>query len=294
MPSTRSASRAIRFAALVPVAPIAPSASGWSCGQRALAGLGLGDGDARLLGERAQRIGRVGVVDAAAGDDQRRASAADQRERAPERARVGQRPADVPGARLEQLDREVEGLGLHVLRQAQRDRAGLRRVGQHAHRLEQRRPELLGPVDAIPVARDGLEGVVHRHVARPAGLELLQHRVDAPRREDVAGQEQHRQAVDRRERGAGDHVRGAGADRAGARPGGEPAARAGVGDRGVHHRLLVARGHEAHALLVDRLPDAREVAVAEDAERAREERRLVAVALDRLQRRGSAPAPARP
>ena len=52
----------------------------------------------------------------------------------------------------------------------------------------------------------------------------------------------------------------------------------------MHHRLLVARGHEAHALLVDRLADAREVAVAEDAERAREERRLVAVALDGLHR----------
>ncbi len=50
----------------------------------------------------------------------------------------------------------------------------------------------------------------------------------------------------------------------------------------MHHRLLVAGRHEAHALLVDRLADAREVAVAEDAEGAREEARRHPVSLDRL------------
>ena len=57
----------------------------------------------------------------------------------------------------------------------------------------------------------------------------------------------------------------------------------GVGDGGVHHRLLVARQVVAQAaVLLQRLADAGDVAVAEDAEHAGEERRRRAVALDLL------------
>jgi hypothetical protein len=52
----------------------------------------------------------------------------------------------------------------------------------------------------------------------------------------------------------------------------------------MDHRLLVARRHVAQdvRVLLQRLPDARQVAVAEDAEAAREEARPLPVALDVL------------
>ena len=77
--------------------------------------------------------------------------------------------------------------------------------------------ELLGAVDPIPVARHRLEAVVHRHVLRVRSTRAAAG--PAPGRrvgEDVARQQQHRQAVDRRRRRAGDHVGRARADRRGA------------------------------------------------------------------------------
>ena len=77
---------------------------------------------------------------------------------------------------------------------------------EDAHRLQRRRDHLLRPPDAVEVARDRAEAVVDRDVARGRILELLEHRVGPPRGEDVAGKQEHRQAVDGRERRAGDHV----------------------------------------------------------------------------------------
>ena len=75
-----------------------------------------------------------------------------------QRLGLGRRAAHVPHARLEERLGPVEGLGLHVLRQRERDRAGLGRVGQHPHRLERGRDELLGPLDAVEEARHRPEG----------------------------------------------------------------------------------------------------------------------------------------
>src|SRR5262249_48932453 len=102
--------------------------------------------------------------------------------------------------------------------------------------------------------------------------------------ERVAGQQQHRQAVDGGQRGAGDHVRRARADRRRARPRAEAIALPRVADRHVHHRLLVARRHVAHLLgvLGQRLAEGGDVAVPEDAQAAGEEARAHAVALDLL------------
>ena len=88
-PSTTSASRASALAAVVPVAPIAPTRLRVVVGQRALAGLRLGDGDPGRLGELAQRVGRLGVDRAAAGDDQRLARAAQQRRGLGQHVRLG-------------------------------------------------------------------------------------------------------------------------------------------------------------------------------------------------------------
>ena len=115
-------------------------------------------------------------------------------------------------------------------------------------------------------------------------LELLQHRVRPAAGERVAGQQQHRQAVDRRERRAGDHVRRARPDRRRARERAEPVALARVAGGDVDHRLLVARrvvGQQV-VVLLQRLAEAGDVAVAEDAEAAGEEALAPPVALDVL------------
>ena len=102
---------------------------------------------------------------------------------------------DPPG---EQLLGPVVRLGLHVLRQREGHGAGLGRVGEHAHRGEQRGRQLFGPVDPVEEPGDRPERVVDRHVVRARVLQLLQHRAGDPGREDVAGQQQHREAVDGR------------------------------------------------------------------------------------------------
>ncbi len=258
-------------------------------GQRSLARLRLADGDAGRVDESAQRVGGVAVEHAAAGDDERPRAGADRRRGLLQSIAIGARARDRPDARLEQRRRVVVGLGLHVLRQRQRDRAGLRRRRQHAHRFGQRRDDLLRPVDPIPVARHRLEAVVHRDVLRLARLELLQHGRRSAAGEDVARQQQDRHAVDGGARRAGDHVGGARADRRCAGERAQPVVHLGVGGRGVHHRLLVARQVVAHraALFLQRLPDAGDVAVPEDAEHAAEERLFAAVTRGSLLRQES-------
>ena len=136
--------------------------------QRALAGLGL-----RRPGCRSPRRTR-------AGRPRRRSSAPRRRRRsaaaAPTRIErrgpsamstaSGRRPGDAPGPRREQLDRPVVRLGLHVLRQRDGHRPGLDRVGEHPHRAEQGRRQLLGPVDPVEEPRQRAEGVVDGDVAR--------------------------------------------------------------------------------------------------------------------------------
>jgi hypothetical protein len=81
------------------------------------------------------------------------------------------------------------------------------------------------------------------------------------------------------DRGGGDHVRRPGADRRRGDHDLAPAHRFGVADRGECHALLVlaAPRRQFVARLLERLPEAGHVAVPEDREHAREQRRLAAV-----------------
>ena len=88
-----------------------------------------------------------------------------------------------------EVRRIVVGLGLDVLRQADRHRAGLRLIGEDPHRLRQAGQELLRPIDAIPEARDRDEGVVDADVHAQRVLELLQDRIGTARGEDVTRQQ---------------------------------------------------------------------------------------------------------
>ena len=206
--------------------------------------------------------------------------------RPPQRPAIGAGPRDVPGPFPEQSLGEVPGLGLDVLGQAQRHRAGVSRAGEGAHRLEQGGGELVGSVDAIPVLRHRLEGVAGRVVPGEVRFQLLQHRPGAPAGEDVARQAQHGQPVDRRGRRPRDHVGGAGTDGGRAGEGPEPVLHLGVAGGDVDHALLVAAlvEPEVLAVLQEGLADAGHVAVTEDAESAAEEGRRLAVPLDLLGR----------
>src|SRR6516225_2543397 len=55
--------------------------------------------------------------------------------------------------------------------------------------------DLLWAGDAVPPARDRPKAVIDRDGRVAERLDLLQHGIGAPAREDVAGQEQQRQAI---------------------------------------------------------------------------------------------------
>ncbi len=196
---------------------------------------------------------------------------------------LGDRPGHLPHPWREQLIRPVVRLGLHVLRQGQGDRPGLRRVGQHPHRGQQRGRQLLRPPDPVEEHRHRAQRVVDRHVVAGRVLEFLQHRPGLPGSEHVTRQQQHRQPVDGGQRRPGDHVGRAGADRGRAGPGGQPVTHPRVPGRGVHHGLLVAGHHVAQpgrpVRFQQGLAQAGQVAVAEDAEAAGEQPLLHGVPL---------------
>ena len=213
MPRTRSASRASALAAVVPVTPIAPTRAG---GRRAASPCRPASPPRGSPVASASRAARRSPRRRSS--RRRRRSAAGARRaaaRPPRRARSGsaRRAAHVPHAAREERLRPVERLGLDVLGQRQRHGAGLGRVGEHAHRGQQR-------------ATDSCSGRLMRSQKRETGLKQSLTDTSSepgPRAPAAPGsrrawrrcrrQQQHRQAVDRRERRAGDHVGRAGADR---------------------------------------------------------------------------------
>ena len=258
-------------------------------GQRALADIRLCHGNARRVGKGAQRVRGLRVDRAAAAHDQRPPGTPDHLHRASQRGRLGDRPCDVPQPGFEQLLGPVVGLRLDILGQGDDGGPGLDRVGQHAHRTEQRRGQLFRPPDAVEEASHRPEAVVDRDVVRHGMFELLQHRVGDACREEVARQEQHGQPVDSRRRSAGHHVGRARADRREAGKRRESILRlARKPGRRVDHPLLVAalvvrhRVWVGQLLLEQRLPEARDVAVPEDAEHALDQTVLHAVTLAAL------------
>ena len=131
----------------------------------------------------------------------------------------------------EQAFRPVERLGLNVLAHGERHRPAFGRIGEHVHGALQGGDQLLGPIDAVEIARHRAEAVVGRNGAVGEVLDLLQHRVGPAVGEDVAGQQQERQTVDVRDGGGRDHVERAGPDRRRAGHQAAAEARLGEGDR---------------------------------------------------------------
>ena len=179
---------------------------------RALAGLGLAEGNAELLCEGAELVVRLGIAHAAAADEHGLLRIADDLGGLLDGDVGGRTALDAPDALLEERLRIVVGLALHVLRQRDAHRAGVGGIGQHAKRAHHGAHQLLGAHDAIPVAADGAERVVGGQRQVVHLLDLLQHRVGLAAGVHVAGQDQHGDVVGGGGGGGGDHVGRAGAD----------------------------------------------------------------------------------
>ena len=175
-------------------------------GQCAAPGLGLGDRDADLGGEARQFGLGAGIEDPAAGDDQRRLGGAKPLGKLVDLARIGRWPADAPDAAFEEAGRIVRRLGLHILAEGQRGGTTGGGIQQGRHGAGQAVEDLLGPLDAVEIARHRAETVVGGDCGVGEALDLLQHRIRAAGGEDVAGQEEHRQAVDVGDARRRDHV----------------------------------------------------------------------------------------
>ena len=118
-------------------------------GQGALAGLRIRHGDAGGLGEAPQRLAGLGVDDAPARDDERPARGTKYPDGPVQGGGLGHWARHVPGPFGKKIFWPVVSLGLHVLREGQRHGAGFGRVGEHAHRGQQRRGQLLRTPDAV-------------------------------------------------------------------------------------------------------------------------------------------------
>ena len=263
---TRSAASQAALPQAEPVTPGEPKFSGCSQLVAPLPAWVSTIGMLRRAAKSASSVLGAGVEHAAPRHDHRRLGGAERGDDGLDLDRVGLGPADAPHPRLEEALRVVVGLGLHVLAEGEAHRAAVGRVGHRPERAGERGQEVLGAGDAVEVADDRPEAVVGRDRAVVEVLDLLQHRVGPAVGEDVAADEEHRQAVDVGERRGGDQVGRARADRGGDGMGAAAAPGLGVGDGGMGHGLLVlaAPGGERLADAVQRLADAGDVAVAED------------------------------
>ena len=252
--------------------------------QGALASLGFGHWDAMHGGELGQRRLRPSIDHAAPGHDQRAVGLPQQRGGALELRRVQARTARQVLARGEEGGGIIVGFGLHVLAQRQRDGAALRRVGQHLDCARQGGEELFRAGDAVPIARNRAEAVVHAGRAVAPILQLLQHRVGPAGGEHVTREQQDGQAVDMRHASGGEHVHRTRADGSGAGHHLPPGAGLGEGNRGMGHCLLVmgAEGGQRVARGIQRLAQRRHIAVAEDGPATGKQRCRLAVQVGAL------------
>ena len=252
--------------------------------QHAATGDGFDHRDTPALGKFRQVSGRVRVVHAAPGDDQRTLCFGDQGRPRRELGAVGARPPDAMHHRLEEDLRVIERFALRVLRQAEECRATVGGIEQRGDRLRQRLQDLLRAPNPVPVARHGAKGVVHRGRRRFEMLDLLEHGIGKSVGESVAGKKEYGQAVGMSDRRRGHHVGRAGPDRAHADHDASAQLRLRVGDSCQGHRLLVLAAPGGQPILhrFERLGEARDIAVAENPEYAGEQRLDTLVSLDLL------------
>ena len=233
----------------------------------------LRDGDPAPRGKGGELRLRERVADPAPRDDEGAPGLREERGRRRDLVPVRARAGDGVDHRLEERLRVVERELLGILAQADEGGPAIGRVEHQRGRLGQRGDDLLGVGDPIPVAGDRAERVVDRRARGGEVLDLLKDRVGPAVREDVAGQDEDRQAVRVADGGRGHHVGGPRPDRRGRDHDLPAAARPGEAERGEGHGLLVlaAPGRKLVLHRLERLGETGHVAVPEDPEHARKE-----------------------
>jgi hypothetical protein len=174
--------------------------------QRPLSRACFADGNPKRFDERLQLLARVGILDAPAGNEQRPLRLGQKGDRLLNSLGVRLASLDLPETLAEKLGGIIVGVRLYVLRKRNRHGACLRRVGQHAHGLGKRGQKLLGAADPVEEPTDRTETVVDARIRRDRVFQLLQHDPLVPGCVIIAGQQQHRQAIDGGGGRAGDHV----------------------------------------------------------------------------------------
>ena len=243
--------------------------------QRGATGDGFRHRQAVLMREPRHLFASERIMHAAAANDKRALRLPQGVRRRRERIAVGARAQNAMHPRAQKRQRAIERFGLRVLRQRQHGRAAIRRIEHRRHGLRQRRKQLMGIHNAIPITSDGAESVVDGRARIAEIFHLLQHRIGQAINKSVADQKQNRQAVGMGERGGGDHIRGAGADRTRGDENLPPSFRFGESRRGEPHPLLVlaAPSRQLIARGLQRLAQASHIAMPENGESAGEKRR---------------------
>ena len=134
--------------------------------ERAFACLSFTYWNACLRNKFGQRRTGVRVYDAAPSDNERPFRFANPFCRCSQQPAICLWPWNKPRPLTKPVRRKIECFRLNILRQAERDGTGLCRRCEHAHGFRQRGQELLGSIDAVPIAGNRLEAIIDRNILR--------------------------------------------------------------------------------------------------------------------------------
>ena len=182
-------------------------------------------------------------------------------------------------AGLKETSRIIIGFALGILTERQKGRAALAGIEHDRNRLRQRLQDLLGPGDAIPIARNRPEAVGDGRGRIAEVLDLLEDGIGQAAGEDIACQQKDGEAISVGDGRGGDHVGCTRADRGKRNHDLAPVHGLGISNAGKGHRLLVltSPGGKVVLHLFEGFGEAGDISVAEDAEKAGKEWRLAAV-----------------
>ena len=175
--TTTSASAASAFAELEPITPSGPAFIGCSCTSTLRPAMVSTTGTLRRCAKAASSAAASEYSTPPPATMSGRCACASSSGGRLHLGLVRARAADAVQRRLEECRRIIEGLALGVLRQPEKGRPAIGGIQHGRDRLRQRLQDLLGPHDAVPVARDRLERVVDRGGGRIEVLHLLQDRI---------------------------------------------------------------------------------------------------------------------
>src|ERR1700722_16831042 len=155
--------------------------------QRSLTCLRLTYWNAGGTGKFRKRLGRLGIKNATPGNDQRVLRSTNPLSRLVQKTLIATCSWDHPNSFPEQFIRKIKSFRLHILRKTNSRRASVSRRSQHAHRFRKRSQQLLRTLDSVPIARNGLETIVHRNILGRWRFQLLQNWRHVPLSKNISG-----------------------------------------------------------------------------------------------------------